>query len=158
MNVRHTSGERFAMVMTPPALQVKRLFDGFLRLLTETDTTLAEFTSSTTLLFVGAILALPTAALVPRVPLFHSMASFWPEMAWAACFFALGTIQSAANLSRNRKARRSAAFVAASFFGFLGILGASVHPISILGVVFGVHALTQGITYLRLGMPGVNAK
>ena len=146
------------MVLTPPTLQARKLFDGFLRLLTETETTLAEFTSSMTLLFVGVILAMPTEALVPRVPLFHSMAAFWPELAWAGCFFILGAIQSAANLSRHRKARRNAAFVAACFFGFLGILGASVHPISILGCVFGIHAFTQGITYLRLGMPGVNAK
>ena len=146
------------MVMTPPALQAKRLFDGFLRLLTETETTLAEFTSSMTLIFVGLILAMPTDALVPRVPLFHSMAAFWPEMAWAGCFFLLGVVQSAANISRLRTSRRYVSFLAACFFGFLGILGLSVHPISILGCVFGVHAFTQGITYLRLGMPGVDAK
>lgn len=142
---------RFAM---PATLTVKRTMDVVLNLLTETNTTGMEFTSSTILLYVGVLLALPNEALTPTIPLFHTMTSFLPESAWAALFLLFGAFQSMANLSRSRKLRVYAAFCTAGLFGFIGILGASVHPPSLLGAFCKVLAASDIIVYWALGVSG----
>lgn len=133
---------------------LRRIFESLVRLLTETDTTLAEFASSTVCVCVGALLALPTVALTPSVPLFSLMAYCLPEWAWATLFVTVGLAQALGNLFRIRWARRASAFILFTLFGFLGVLGGMAHPVSVLGTVFGVHSIVQGIVYLRLGVRG----
>lgn len=131
----------------------RRAFDNLIRLLTATDTTLAEFASSTTLIAIGGILAMPSDALTPTVPLFQSMLNVMPEHPhWSACFIGLGIFQAVANLTRSHPARRYAAFCCAAFYGFVGFLGVYVHPISLLGATFKVHSLVQALVYLHLGV------
>src|ERR1017187_7711487 len=130
---------RFAAFAMPATMSVKRTFDVLLRLLTETDVTLAEFGSSTTLLFIGVLIALPNEALTSTIPLFHTMTTFLPEWAWALLFLTFGGCQALANLTRSRAGRRYAAFCTFLLFGFVGLLGAAVHPISLLGACFKVQ-------------------
>ena len=143
---------RFAL---PPSLGIKKMLDRFLVVLTETDTTLAEFGSSTSLLFIGLILAAPVASLDAKIPLFNLMLNVAPEAPWWALgFISLGAAQSFANLNRRIEIRRVLAFVCATAFGFLGLLGTiSTAPVLILGSLFMVQSLVNALVYLRLGLP-----
>jgi hypothetical protein len=142
---------RFSAFAMPTTMRIKRTLDVLLRLLTETDVTLAAFGSSMTLLFIGVLLALPNETLTQTTPLFRAMTRFLPEWAWALLFLAFGIFQSLANLSRNRGVRRYAAFCASLFFGFVGLLIAPVHPI---GACFTVQAFVNVIVYWHLGALG----
>jgi hypothetical protein len=133
-----------------------RLIETVIRLLTETDTTLAEFGSSLTLLLVGVILLQPGAQLSLNVPLFELMRAVMPEPLWALASLTLGCLQSWGNLRDNLRARRWASFSCVFMFGFIAALGASVHPLSVLGSVMGAHAVVQVIVYLRLGVRGAS--
>jgi hypothetical protein len=145
---------RFAAFTMPSTMRIRRLLDKSVLFLTETDVTLVEFCSSTTLLLVGILLAPPNAKLDQSIPLFHTMTTFLPEWAWAILFLAFGAFQSIANLSHNRGAQRYAAFCAFLFFGFIGLLGAAVRPISLLGAAFAVQSCVNVIVYWHLGVRG----
>jgi hypothetical protein len=142
---------RFA---TPPTLGLRNLLDAFLRMLTETDTTLTEFCSSTSLLAIGAVLMLPTELLQRDSPFFRTMLDMLPNhILWAFVFLAIGGYQSFANVRRQIYARRGAAFMAFVFFGFFGALGfLRTPPVLVLGLVFIIHSFTQGLVYLHLGL------
>ncbi|MDD5305384.1 MAG: hypothetical protein PHS14_19980, partial [Elusimicrobia bacterium] len=73
---------------------------------------------------------------------------------WALGFLSLGAAQSLANLNRKIKTRRLVAFICATAFGFLGLLGTiSTAPVLILGALFLVQSLVNALVYLRLGLP-----
>ena len=154
MNARHVSAH-LARFTLPPTLGFKKVFDRFLHVLTETDTTLAEFGSSTSLLAIGVILAMPSESLASNIPLFSLMLNVAPEAPWWALFFlSLGVAQSLANLNRRIQVRRPLAFACATAFGFLGLLGTiSTAPVLILGALFLVQSLVNALVYLRLGLP-----
>lgn len=143
----------FLKFTMPPTLGLKALVDGLIRLLTETDTTLAEFGSSTTLLLCGALLLLPYDALSASPwPLGAAMLSVMSENLWGGLFLGLGIVQSVANLKRNVPWRRRTAFASAAVFGFIGMLGARVRPISLFGAMCKVQALVQVLVGLHLGV------
>jgi hypothetical protein len=152
---RHSSAERIAFKLdgTP----VSRVLDHLVRLLFETDTTLAEFGSSTTLIFLGAILALPEESLISGSGLFVQMKHVIPEGGWSALFLLLGSAQAAANLTRSPRWRRRVAFTLAVVFAFVGFLGARVTPISLFGAVCKVQAIVMSLVGLHLGAHGVRS-
>lgn len=152
MNPAHRkTSEMFAVAAGVPAFGLKRLLDRLLRLLTDTDTTLVEFLSSSSLIYVGLILAMPNDALSVPAPLFAVMTRFATEGQWAAFFLASGVFQSAANLSRVTPLRRGASFAACGVFLVVGGLGASVHPVSLFGALCKVQALGQALVFLQIG-------
>jgi hypothetical protein len=132
----------------------RKLFQQFIKILTTTDTTLAEFASSTTLILIGGVLAQPGAQLTANTPLFVLMLHVAPEWVWALVLLAVGALQSAGNLVHGMGARRVAAMLSFIAFGFVCVLGLSVTPLSILGATLGVQAFVMGIVYLRLGVSG----
>jgi hypothetical protein len=139
---------------TPPTLGLRNLLDAFLRMLTETDTTLTEFCSSTSLLAIGAVLLFPMEVLQRDVPLLRIWLDVLPNhFLWALVFLIIGGYQSFANVGRRAYARRGAAFMAFVFFGFFGALAFVRSPtVLILGILFAVQSFTQGLVYLHLGL------
>ncbi len=151
---RRSTTEMFAVIAGPPTMGLKKGLDIILRLLTQTDTTLAEFLSSSALMAVGFIMALPQETLTLGTPMYEAMRRFLPEGGWALAFFAFGLFQSVANLTRNKKMRRLAAFWCFVFFGFVGALGAVVYPVSLFGAFCKVDAVGNAIIYLQLRVHG----
>jgi hypothetical protein len=142
---------RFAL---PPTLGLRNLLDAFLRMLTETDTTLTEFCSSTSLLAIGLVLLFPMDTLQRDVPLLRLWLDVLPNhFLWAFVFLIIGGYQSVANVKHKVYARRGAAFMAFVFFGFFGALAFVRSPtVLILGILFAVQSFTQGLVYLHLGL------
>ena len=163
MHERVPSGERAAFKLSSP---ITRWLDFLIRMLTETSTTLAEFVSSTTLIFLGLLMLQPfesgylTREVLSQTasPLTNMMLALMRENAWGALFLVFGVFQAVANLSRSFRARRLAAFCCGLLFTFIGLLGVSVRPVSLFGAMCKVHAIGQGLVYLTLGVRGSGAR
>lgn len=127
----------------------------FVRRLTVTDTTLAEFNSSTMLLGMAVLMLDPWPTLDAsgvNIPIFRAMLSITSEHGWGFFFLSIGALQSAANLADRLALRKLAAFVAATLWGLLAMLGTMTHPPSFFLPVCGSMALVQAAVYLRLGL------
>lgn len=143
--------DTLAAVVAKASNGFHRLLDAAMEMLTRTETTLAEFISSTTLIYVGVVLALPEQGLVAGSGLYTAMRRLMPEGWWAVVFLAAGLFQSFANLYRSQFLRRMAASVAAAVFAYIGFLGIRVSPVSLFGAMCKAHALGQVIVWLHLG-------
>lgn len=125
----------------------------FVRRLTVTDTTLAEFQSSTTLLAMAALMLDPWPTLTGvSVPVFQLMMSLTSEHGWGFVFLIVGMLQSAVNLTQHQSGRKVMAFIAAVLWGLLFALGCMARPISFFVPVCGSACVVQALTYLRLGI------
>lgn len=136
--------------------RIRHLIDRVARLLTETDTSLAEFWGSTLLIAVAIWLLFPFGPLfeIPDTfeltPVYTLMATVMPEKTWAGFSLGLGILQAWGNLTRNRPRRSAAAFAAAMFFGFISMLALVSAAESLLVPIFGVASFVEGLVYLRL--------
>jgi FtsH-binding integral membrane protein len=131
--------------------QIRRLIAALARLITESDTTLAEFWSSTMLVVMGAWLLVPFApGTFATLPTYKLMAHMAPEWIWGFAAMGLGAVQSFANLARNRGVRRSAAFVCSIFLGFVAMLVFISVPESLMPPICGVAAFLDGVVFLHL--------
>lgn len=128
--------------------QLRETLKNFLSLLTLTSTTIAEFQSSTTFLLLGLFLAMPWGELNPSVPYHAELLTIMPETAWVAAFLCLGVAQSVANIGRHSFWRMAMAFVAATSWTYLSILGMLVHPPSLFAPAFVGMALVQALCFL----------
>jgi hypothetical protein len=129
----------------------RRVVSQLARLLTETDTTLAEFWGSTALVAIGAWLVVPFYPdTFAAVPVYRLLGSVMAEWAWGLVCLALGFAQAGANLTRHRDARRGAAFVAAVFFGFLSSFAMIALTSSLLVPLFGTASFVEGVVFLHL--------
>ena len=120
-------------------------------LLTETDTSLFEFVSSTGLVVMGLWLLWPfrpdtfeTGAVGPV------LAAVFPEPLWALIFIGFGILQSQANLHRNRDARRITAFASACVYGYLCAVAFFHEPASLFVPLFGVLSGVGAFATLHL--------
>ena len=121
----------------------------FLALLTLTHTTLAEFQSSTTLLFMGAWFLLPGPVTSANARLVEIM----PEAQWGLLFLGVGLCQSVANVFRVSYARQFAAIVATFLFATLASFGFLVRPAwPFAPAVFAAAALVQGLVFVSLSL------
>ena len=142
-------------------MTVARAFSGIrgafwrcVALLTMTDTTLAEFQSSTTLIAMGVLMLDPWPTLPglgSRAVQLH-MVSLMSEHQWGILFFGFGLLQSIANLARASYPRQLLAFMASCIFGLMAALGAISKPAGFFLPVFGVAALVQALVYLRVSI------
>lgn len=154
MNVavsRHFSAEQAAITVTS---RLREVVDHLIRLLTETSTTLAEFVSSTTLLYTGLLMVANPDSFIQESVIYREMMLLMSARAWGALFIAIGGFQSIANLRGDRRLRRIAAGTAAFLFAYVGALGLHQHPVSIFGALCKVHALGQVLVFLHLGLYG----
>lgn len=127
----------------------------FVRRLTVTDTTLAEFNSSTMLLGMAILMLDPWPTLDAQginIPIFRAMLEIASEHGWGFIFLALGVLQSGANLGGNIALRKIAAFAAAVLWGLLMSLGFVTYPPSFFVPVCGAMCLVQAVVYLRLSL------
>lgn len=125
----------------------------FVRRLTVTDTTLAEFQSSTTFLAMAMLMLDPYPTLTGvNVPIFVLMLHITSEFGWGIVFLCVGVAQSLANLLQSAPARKVMAFVAASAWGLLFALGCFASPPSFFVPVCGAACFVQCLVYLRLGI------
>lgn len=138
--------------------------DHFIGMLTLTDTTLAEFQSSTTLLFFAFIFLNPWPTLTALPDPYSAMSRVMSEREWGAACLVLGGWQSAANWQRNGTGRKVAAFIACLFFSFISVLLAIVSADVASGPIFFgvptrpvipcllVMSFVQALVYLRLSL------
>jgi hypothetical protein len=131
--------------------QIRRLVAALARLITESDTTLAEFWSSTMLVVVGAWLLVPfSPSTFTALPTYRLMSHLAPEWCWGFAAMGLGAVQSFANLTRNRDARRNSAFVNSIFLGFVAMLVFVSVPESLMPPLCGTAAFLDGVIFLHL--------
>jgi hypothetical protein len=135
-----------------PLGRLRRLVHWLSELLTETDTSLAEFYGSTVLFAIGVWLFLPPDTL-EAIQTGNVMLAVMSENAWGALALSLAAFQSWANLSRGRSARRFAALAAAAFFGFIAIIGIILWSKSLVAPFAGVSSMIEGIVFLHLRRP-----
>lgn len=138
--------------------------DHFIGMLTLTDTTLAEFQSSTTLLFFAFIFLNPWPTLTALPDPYSVMSKVMSESGWGVTCLILGGWQSTVNWQRNGTGRKVAAFIACLFYGFLSVLLAIVSADAVGGTgFFGVPtrpvipcllvmSFVQALVYLRLSL------
>ena len=125
------------------------LLNSLVRLLTVTDTTLAEFWGSTMLILMGVWLLLPMDTF-RSIPAYRVMDSVAPEATWGLAAIAVGGFQAFGNLSRSLPSRSHSAFVASVMFGFVAVLAIRSSSESLLAPICGTASFIEGVIYLRL--------
>jgi hypothetical protein len=139
--------------MNPLAL-FRTVTERLLALLLRTDTTLAEFWSSTMLLAwgIGFLDPWPEPAGCAESIVAQSVGEFGGEVLLGSICLLLGAAQSFGNLKGSRRVRRVSAFCASVFFGFLCILALGWMPSAVFAKTTAVASFVQAIVYLRLSL------
>jgi hypothetical protein len=144
------------LIVSRVALKVPSFIEvlgSFVKRLTITDTTLAEFHSSTTFLAMAALMLDPYPTLSGvQVPIFTLMLQITTEFGWGLIFLVIGGAQSIVNITRYQYGRKVAAFFSAVLWGLLFALGWMASPPSFFVPVCGTACLVQCLVYLRLGL------
>jgi hypothetical protein len=123
--------------------------DRFVRLVTDTDTTIAEFWGSTTLLLMGFWFILPYRTF-DTIPAYHIMAEMMDEEGWGLCTIFLGLVQAVGNITKRYYFRVPGAFFASVMYLFVASLAISSEPASLLAPICGTASFVEGLVYLRL--------
>lgn len=132
----------------------RRVFEAFRRLVTETDTTIAEFAGSLSLLSLGVWLIWPFSPdTFEAVPVYRHLGHLAAEPLWGIAALGLAGFQTAANLSRSRPSRRAAALAASAFFGFISVLAYFGLHASLIVPLCASAAFIQGLIVLHLRRP-----
>lgn len=146
------------MFVTRAALKLPgplKMMGAFVKRLTLTDTTLAEFHSSTTFLTMAILMLDPYPTLSApgiQVPIFTLMTQITTETGWGLIFLVIGALQSMMNILKHTYGRKVMAFLSAILWGLLCALGSMATPPSFFVPVCGTAALVQALVYLRLGL------
>lgn len=148
-----SAGEMGVLRVRTPVPDFIRLLAAFVRRLTVTDTTIAEFQSSTTFLAMSVLMLDPWPTLTAvNVPIFVLMLQIMSEPQWGVLFLVVGAGQSIVNLFGFQYGRKLLAFIAAVVWGLLFALGCMASPPSFFVPVCGVACAVQGLVYLRLAV------
>jgi hypothetical protein len=127
---------------------------GLIAMLVRTDTTIAEFWSSTLLIAWSLFFAFPISR--PRSEVMQDLVDMMGPVGgrWtlAAICLGLGAAQALANFNRHRKWRRKLAFGCSVFYGFISILTFYALAGAILVYTAAVCSLVSGVIYLRLSL------
>lgn len=144
----------FPVLIERATRRLKAILSRSFALLTSTDTTIAEFQSSVTLIVMGLILLASGDQLHAFLPVHAVMLHIMSEPAWGLLFLGIGAAQSLANLLRASYGRKFTAFWSAVTFGLLALIGASANPPGLAMAVplFSVFSITQGIVFLRISV------
>jgi hypothetical protein len=149
-------------MLRPIRASVLAFLDALMDRLTITNTTLAEFQSSVTLLFFAVIFLNPWPTL-SRLPVYGSMLYLMPEWGWGVTCLVLGAMQGVVHALRYMTGRIIAAFCSCAFYGFLSVLlamaSSNVPDSPFFGVptypvipCLAVSSLVQAFVYLRLSL------
>ena len=127
----------------------------FVEHVTRGDTRIAEFTSSTLWLALGAWMILSHATnLFEETAAWAAMHRIATRETWGMAFVVLGVVQSWANLAERRRWRGRAATASMLLWTWLSLLCWLDVPNTILAPIAPVVALVSVIVYLKLGRYG----
>ncbi len=140
--------------MPPPRAFFVWLVERLVALLVRTETSLAEFWSSTLLLVWAA--GFFSRAPLPEGNAVHEIAvmvrPIGGQLFLGVLCLTVGLAQSIGNLAGYYRLRQLSAFVTAVLYGFLSLLGFHAVPTAIFNRTAAVAALVSGIVYLRFSL------
>jgi hypothetical protein len=134
------------------AARLQRLVIGAVNRLTETDTTLAEFWSSTMLLGLGVMFLDSGETLIANVPFHAHLMALMSERHWGLLLGSVGIFQAVSNLARANYARQFTAITASFLFFTLAFLAHATAPVSPFFAVFGTSGIVMSVSYISLSL------
>jgi hypothetical protein len=131
-------------------IRPRHLLAKVLQVLTETDTTLAEFWTST-MLFGWALFFFDPWPAGSGTIYFH-MAQVLPELVWGILCGALAIVMSYGNVTRTLRFRRVGAFLSSVLFLFVTMIGMAADIHALYVPTYATNSLVMAVVYLRLSV------